>query len=72
VAGQGAGRAGRSRRIFEVALTTDKENRHGKEQGILDSPSTAAGVLLGRSANGRIEWKDERGVSLKQLQSGKN
>lgn len=37
-----------------------------------NSPSTAAGVLLGRSANGRIEWKNEGGVSLKQLQSGKN
>jgi hypothetical protein len=33
-----------------------------------NSPSTAAGVLLGRSANGRIEWKDDRGRTLKQLQ----
>lgn len=33
-----------------------------------NSPSTAAGVLLGRSANGRTEWKDERGRTLKQLQ----
>jgi hypothetical protein len=33
-----------------------------------DSPSTAAGVLLGRSANGRIEWKDASGRSLKELQ----
>jgi hypothetical protein len=32
------------------------------------SPSTAAGVLLGRSANGREEWKNEGGVSLKELQ----
>lgn len=35
-----------------------------------NSPSTAAGVLLGRSANGRIEWKDEHGRSLKELQEG--
>jgi hypothetical protein len=34
-----------------------------------DSPSTAAGVLLGRSANGRIEWKAADGRSLKELQS---
>ncbi len=33
-----------------------------------DSPSTAAGVLLGRSANGREEWKDETGRTLKKLQ----
>lgn len=32
------------------------------------SPSTAAGVLLGRSANGRIEWKNTKGVTLKEIQ----
>lgn len=33
------------------------------------SPSTAAGVVLGRSANGRIEWKNSDGKTLKQLQA---
>jgi hypothetical protein len=37
-----------------------------------DSPSTAAGVVLGRSANGRLEWKDSDGRSLKQLQEQGN
>lgn len=32
------------------------------------SPSTAAGVILGRSANGRIEWKTRDGKTLKDLQ----
>lgn len=32
------------------------------------SPSTAAGVLLGRSANGRIEWKNTKGLTLKEIQ----
>jgi hypothetical protein len=32
------------------------------------SPSTAAGVVLGRSANGRIEWKTKDGKTLKQVQ----
>lgn len=32
------------------------------------SPSTAAGIVLGRSANGRIEWKDKNGKTLKDLQ----
>ncbi len=33
-----------------------------------NSPSRAACVLLGRSANGRIEWKDAQGRTLKELQ----
>jgi hypothetical protein len=34
-----------------------------------DSPSTAAGVLLGRAANGRTEWKDAKGRTLKEIQT---
>lgn len=33
-----------------------------------NSPSTAAGVLLGRSANGRMEWRDAKGHTLKEIQ----
>ncbi len=33
-------------------------------------PSTAAGVMLGRSANGREMWRDDQGKTLKQPQSG--
>lgn len=32
------------------------------------SPSTAAAVVLGRSANGRIEWRDSSGRTLKAIQ----
>jgi len=32
-----------------------------------NSPSTAAEVVLGRSANGRIEWKNDQGKSIKVL-----
>ncbi len=35
---------------------------------IFNSPSTAAGVLLGRSANGRLEWQDAAGRTLKDIQ----
>jgi len=35
---------------------------------IFNSPSTAAGVLLGRPANGRKEWKDQQGHTLKEIQ----
>jgi len=32
------------------------------------SPSTAAAVVMGRSANGRVEWKDKSGKTLKAIQ----
>jgi hypothetical protein len=35
---------------------------------IFASPSTAACVILGRSANGRIEWKTKDGKTLRDLQ----
>lgn len=36
---------------------------------VFSSPSTAAAVVLGRSANGRIEWKDAKG-HLQALEAG--
>jgi hypothetical protein len=36
---------------------------------LFNSPSTAAGVVLGRAANGRTEWKDGNGRTLKEIQS---
>ena len=33
-----------------------------------NSPSQAAGAMLGRVANGLIEWKDDQGRTLKALQ----
>jgi hypothetical protein len=33
------------------------------------SPSLASSVVLGRSSNGRLDWKDAQGHTLKQLQS---
>lgn len=35
---------------------------------VFPAPSTAAAVVLGRSANGRVEWKDGQGRTLKALQ----
>ena len=34
-----------------------------------DSPSAAAGVLLGYSVNGREAWKDANGRTLKENQT---
>ncbi|MBS0263749.1 MAG: GIY-YIG nuclease family protein [Planctomycetes bacterium] len=36
---------------------------------VFGSPSTAAGVVLGRTANGRVEWQNASGQTLKQIQS---
>jgi hypothetical protein len=36
---------------------------------LFGSPSTAAAVLLGRNANGRVEWKDAEGRTLKEIQT---
>jgi deoxycytidine triphosphate deaminase len=35
---------------------------------VFQSPSTAAGVIQGRSAIGRLDWRNSEGKSLKQLQ----
>ena len=36
------------------------------------SPTVAAQVVLGRSANGRTEWKDEQGRTLKAIQEAES
>lgn len=36
---------------------------------VFTSPSTASGVILGRTSNGRDEWKTKDGRSLKQVQA---
>lgn len=35
---------------------------------VFSSPSTAAGVVLGRSSNGRTSWKDKVGQTLREIQ----
>jgi hypothetical protein len=41
---------------------------HLMQDYAFNSPSTAAGVFLGRAANGRTEWKDAQGRTLKELE----
>lgn len=38
---------------------------------VFSSPSQAASVLLGRSANGRVDWKTKEGKTLKAIQQAK-
>ena len=52
-----------------VLITEDGDDFYTITQDYtFGSPSAAAGVLLGRPANGRLEWKDEEGRTLKDLQ----
>jgi len=37
---------------------------------LFSSPSAAAAVIMGRSANGLLEWKDKLGKTLKDIESG--
>ena len=36
---------------------------------VFNSPSAASDMVLGRSSNGRLDWKDAQGTSLKELQA---
>jgi hypothetical protein len=58
----------RERLQAEGVLVPDGGHLRFAHAHLFDSPSTAAGVLLGRSANGRIEWKSPSGQTLKAIQ----
>jgi Domain of unknown function (DUF4357) len=60
--------AQRERLKAEGVLVPDGSQLRLTRAHLFDSPSTAAGVLLGRSANGRIEWKSASGQTLKEIQ----
>jgi hypothetical protein len=50
-----------------LLLYNDKQLRLTKNY-VFDSPSSAASVLSGGSKNGRVEWRDASGLTLKQNQ----
>jgi hypothetical protein len=54
--------------ISREVLKRDGDRYVVSQDYTFNSPSTAAGVLLGRSANGRVEWKDQRGQTLRVIQ----
>ena len=47
-------------------VAADRAGLRFTKSSVFDSPSAAAGVVLGRGANGRDEWKDETGATLKR------
>jgi hypothetical protein len=55
--------------IQNGVLQRDGDHYNFTQDYVFPAPSTAAAVILGRSANGRVEWKDPRGRTLKELQA---
>jgi hypothetical protein len=62
---------GESKKLYigNGVLATVASGYRFSQDYVFTSPSTAAAVVLGRSANGRIEWKDAQGRTLKELQA---
>lgn len=59
----------RARLLATGVLAGDGAVYRLTEDYVFKSPSTAAMTLLSRNANGRTEWKDSAGVSLKEHQA---
>lgn len=55
--------------LLESGILKEENGRYRFTQDYLfNSPSTAAGVVLARSSNGRVEWQTKDGRSLKAVQ----
>jgi len=57
----------RSQLVAEGVLVEHRSGLRFVRDYVFNSPSTAAAVLLGRNANGRLEWKDDQGRTLRQI-----
>lgn len=57
-------------KLIEDEILVDKgEYLEFTDDSIFSSPSTAAGIVMGRSANGLSEWKKKDGTTLKDFES---
>jgi hypothetical protein len=54
--------------IRQGVLAKDGDAYVFTQDYVFGSPSTAASVVMGRNANGRVDWKTVNGQSLKELQ----
>jgi len=55
--------------IDQGVLRPDGDALVFTEDYTFGSPSTAGGVVLGRATNGRLDWRDAQGRTLKELQA---
>lgn len=51
--------------------TVDSMFKFSKDY-IFTSPSLAAAIVMGRNANGRIEWKTAEGITIKQIEESQS
>lgn len=58
----------RQRLVASGALLLDGATYVFSRDHVFGSPSTTAAVVLGRTANSRVEWKTAEGRTLKELQ----
>jgi hypothetical protein len=58
----------RSKLLGNSVLIDDGATYRFSQDYVFSSPSTAAMILLGRSANGRLEWKGGSGLNLRAIQ----
>lgn len=61
-------RALRTKLVADGVLAAEGTSLRFTQDRAFSSPSTAAMVLLGRPANGRTEWTDESGRTLRAIQ----
>jgi hypothetical protein len=61
----------REKLVQQGILVPEEAGLRVSQDYVFNSPSTAAGVLLGRAANGRTEWRDATGRTLKELEQAK-
>jgi len=54
--------------VTREILVAEEEGFRLAQDYEFTSPSTAAAVMMGRSANGRIEWKNDQGQTLREIQ----
>lgn len=59
----------RSKLIEEKVIIEENEKLILQTDYLFSSPSTAAAIVMGRSANGLVEWKSSKGKSLKDIES---
>jgi hypothetical protein len=55
----------RERLIQQGVIVSENSKFVFSRDHLFASPSTAAAVVMGRNANGRIEWKDAQGRTIK-------
>ncbi len=55
--------------VNSETIIEEQEKLILSEDILFSSPSAAAAVIMGRSANGLLEWKNQSGKTLKEIEA---